>query len=532
MNNKEAYLRRDIIVEPLFNQWHAWPYLIPPATAAMYITNSHLRIMQSFVSAPQIHVAALKNPAMLGGPFLNYDPAKVDDIKKLVDKTTKEHAPMLEFAEAVKTLSEILATEAKGHSLESLYQKAPDVLKGYVELVYDLNNNPSIRFIEGLLYKSKYYNPASQSVSLSRLNGDGRPFVFSTPRIDCVASLNLRLPFDHPGLDELFKMKYTPQRLGYLCELLNLPEEHENRFYSFFTDEPPETRTPYHTDEARIRYLGHACILIETKDVSILCDPIVSYQNEGGISRYTYADLPESIDYALITHCHQDHVVFETLLQLRHKIKNVIVPRSAGGNLLDPSLKLILQAIGFANVREINEMETIEVANGFIMGVPFLGEHADLDIKTKMAYLIKIKGNSLLLVADSNNLESRLYEHLHELTGDIDILFIGMECEGAPMSWLYGPLLTKPLSRKDDQSRRFDGSTCQRGIAMVDILRPKEAYVYAMGQEPWCAFLTSIQYHDDSRPIVESNQFVESCRARGLVAERLYGQKEFVLPPK
>lgn len=30
--------------------------------------------------------------------------------------------------------------------------------------VYDLSNRPSIRFIEGLLYKSKCYNEASQSI--------------------------------------------------------------------------------------------------------------------------------------------------------------------------------------------------------------------------------------------------------------------------------------------------------------------------------------------------------------------------------
>jgi hypothetical protein len=87
-----------------------------------------------------------------------------------------------------------------------------------------------------------------------------------------------------------------------------------------------------------------------------------------------------------------------------------------------------------------------------------------------------------------------LYQHLNEVFGDIDILFIGMECDGAPLSWLYGPLYTSPINRKNDQSRRFDGSTYEKGIAIVDILKPKQVYVYAMGQEPLCSFLTSIRY--------------------------------------
>ncbi len=68
-------------------------------------------------------------------------------------------------------------------------------------------------------------------------------------------------------------------------------------------------------------------------------------------------------------------------------------------------------------------------------------------------------------------------------------------------------------------------------MEIVDIIRPKEVYVYAMGQEPWLTFLTSIQYTEQSRPIVESNKLVEECRRRGLAAERLYLKKELVLSP-
>jgi hypothetical protein len=39
----------------------------------------------------------------------------------------------------------------------------------------------------------------------------------------------------------------------------------------------------------------------------------------------------------------------------------------------------------------------------------------------------------------------------------------------------------------------------------------------------------SIQYTDESYQIVESNKLVDSCRARGLESERLFGQKEIVL---
>jgi hypothetical protein len=50
-----------------------------------------------------------------------------------------------------------------------------------------------------------------------------------------------------------------------------------------------------------------------------------------------------------------------------------------------------------------------------------------------------------------------------------------------------------------------------------------------MGQEPWLNYVMSIKYTDQSRPIVESNRLLEYCRSRGIIAERLFGEKEILL---
>jgi L-ascorbate metabolism protein UlaG (beta-lactamase superfamily) len=517
------------MIEPLFNQWYAWTNLVAPATSAMYITNLHLKLMQSFIASPQVHISALKNPAMLGGPFINYGIEDVPGIRHLLETTLKEQSHMIEFAEAVKTLDKILTEEATGHALEPLYQKVPNVLKGYVELVYDLNHHPSMRFIEGLLYHSPYYRQASQSIALSLVERDDRSFVFSTPRLEREGWLNLPLPFNHPGLDELFKMKRTPQTIGYIAELLGVGESDLELFSTFFTSEAPAPVPRYEEDVVRIRYFGHACLLFESRETNILCDPVVSYDIETPVPRLAYADLPDTIDYVLITHNHQDHCMFETLLQLRHKVRNVIVPKNNGGSLSDPSMKLILQHLGFPNVREIDEMETIEISDGSITGLPFFGEHADLHIRTKIAYSVRLKDKTIVCAADSENLEPQLYKRIHDVTGDADVVFIGMECDGAPLSWLYGPLISKPLARKLDQSRRSNGSDYEKAIRIVNQLNPERVYVYAMGQEPWLTYLTSIQYTDDSRPIIESNKLVNTCRQQGLISERLFGCRDILL---
>jgi L-ascorbate metabolism protein UlaG (beta-lactamase superfamily) len=517
------------MVQPLVNQWYAWSHLIPPASSSMYVLNAHIKIMESFVSNPQAHVSALKNPAMISGPFIHYDASRVPEIKALLDRTKREQAHLLELAEGIRQLNQTLMTEAQGYSLEPLYERVPDVLKGYVELVYDVNNFPQIRFIEGLLYKSRFYDTSSQSIAISLIKSDKRPFIINTPRLKTNSDLHLDIPFADRRLDELFKMKHAPQPYGYIREILEVRDEDDELFSSFFAEEVSQPPVRYDDERIRLRYFGHACVLIESKHVSILCDPLISYEYPCSDHRYTAADLPEHIDYALITHYHQDHMMLEMLLQMRHKIKMLVVPKSSGLGLIDPSLKLILQNIGFQNVIEIDEMESIEINGGAITSIPFLGEHADLHVRAKTAYQIEIQDQRILCMADSNNIEPRLYEHIGASGKEVGALFIGMECDGAPLSWVYGPFMPKALARKMDQSRRLNGSDYEKAMKIVDCLNARRVYVYAMGQEPWLVFVMGLQYTDNSRPILESNKLVAACRERGLVSERLLGHKEIFL---
>jgi L-ascorbate metabolism protein UlaG (beta-lactamase superfamily) len=529
MHSQELYLRPNVVVEPLVDRWYAWSHLISPATAAMNIAHRHLKIMQSFVNAVQVHVAAVANPKMLGGPFIDHGSDRVPEITGLIAKTKHDRAHMIAFADAVQQLEDLLRTRADGHSLEPLYESVPAILRGYVELVYDLNDHPSFRFIEPLLYRSPFYDDSSQSLMLSLIDQDDRPFVLSTPRLDNDTSVHLPLPFAAEAIDHLFAMKRTPRTFHWIKERLGVADADDALFRSFLTGQQPRPYDKYTGGGVRWRYFGHACVLAETSEFSILTDPVLSYTFESGIPRYGYEDLPDVIDYVLITHNHQDHIMFETILQLRHRIKCVVVPRSTG-TLQDPSLKLLLERIGFANVIHVDELETITAGGISVTGLPFLGEHADLDIRCKLAYLVRLGRHSLLFAADSCNIEPRLYELVQQMVGDVDALFLGMECDGAPLTWIYGPLITRRVQRTMDQSRRLSGSNYRRGIDIVRRFHCKQVYVYAMGQEPWLNYIMSKKYSEDSSPIVESNALLADCAAHGIVAERLFGEKEILLP--
>jgi len=516
------------MAEPLVDRWYAWSHLVSPATLAMNTVDRHFKIMQSYVDSPAVHAAAVKDPRFLGGPFIDYDGNYQTEIEELIRTTREFRAPLLEFRDAIKQLDALLLAEGKGYSLEPFYERVPPALRGYVELTYDLNDQPGFRLIEPLLYRSPLHDQKGQSLVLSRMTGDDRPFVLSTPRLPSRKGVHLTLPFSDRGLDTLFSALRRPQPLSTIADGIGVTAV--DAVIDMFTPNAPPPYEPYTGGGVRWRYFGHACILVESNGTSILLDPCLSYTYETKISRYTYLDLPERIDWAMITHNHPDHLLLETMLQLRHRIGTVVVPRNGGGALQDPSLRLMLQSIGFQNVVELDELGTIDTACGSIVGLPFLGEHGDLNVRTKLSYLVTAGRHRLLFAADSCNIDPTLYHHFRRILGSVDVLFLGMECDGAPVSWLYGPLRSTRLARDKDRTRRFAGCNDERALAMVDALGCREVYVYALGQEPWLNYIMSLKYTEQSNPIIASNRLIHECGERGIVAERLFGEKEILLP--
>jgi hypothetical protein len=142
---------------------------------------------------------------------------------------------------------------------------------------------------------------------------------------------------------------------------------------------------------------------------------------------------------------------------------------------------------------------------------------------------VQLEGKSMLMAADSNAIEPRLYDHIHAAVGNIDVMFLGMESEGAPMSWLYGPLLHTPLSRKMDQSRRVNGSNGDRAIEIVRRLRPAHVYIYAMGREPWLGHVMAMDYHEEAPQLLDSRKLMDYCRGNGITTGMPYVREELFL---
>jgi hypothetical protein len=60
-------------LEPLIDHWCAWTHLIPLSHLRKKPYRRHFKIMDSHITAPQVHAIAAKNSKMLGSPFIDYD---------------------------------------------------------------------------------------------------------------------------------------------------------------------------------------------------------------------------------------------------------------------------------------------------------------------------------------------------------------------------------------------------------------------------------------------------------------------------
>ena len=130
------------------------------------------------------------------------------------------------------------------------------------------------------------------------------------------------------------------------------------------------TRTP--ADQMRVTWFGHSASLVEIGGRKVLLDPMLSVKM-GPLAavtpkRYnqqlaiTAEQLPP-IDAVLISHDHYDHLDYQTIRRLRHKVKCFYVPLGVGAHLRR-------WGVAEARIREMNWGDSVRLPGLTITSTP------------------------------------------------------------------------------------------------------------------------------------------------------------------
>ncbi|MDX8000182.1 MBL fold metallo-hydrolase [Xenorhabdus sp. Reich] len=115
-------------------------------------------------------------------------------------------------------------------------------------------------------------------------------------------------------------------------------------------------------------YLGHSCYFIETSDLTILIDPLLTSLFQAGTAQIcpersiNFEEIPK-IDVIIITHQHPGHFEPESLSMLNRDAMVIYPPL--------PSIGLCLNILGFSNTQIAETGDNIEISSLIIL---FTGE--------------------------------------------------------------------------------------------------------------------------------------------------------------
>ncbi|HEU0037042.1 MAG TPA: MBL fold metallo-hydrolase [Kofleriaceae bacterium] len=118
----------------------------------------------------------------------------------------------------------------------------------------------------------------------------------------------------------------------------------------------------------RVTYLGHASLLVETSNLTILTDPTLGDVALDGIAQFCprRALDPEAlppIDILYISHIHTDHFEVASLAKLRDSVETVVCAN-------DPFILEGLEALGFESVQPIKDGQALRIDDTRLLVTP------------------------------------------------------------------------------------------------------------------------------------------------------------------
>lgn len=191
----------------------------------------------------------------------------------------------------------------------------------------------------------------------------------------------------------------------------------------------PEEKPLVLDELPELLFVSHSSVFVRGGRASILIDPAILTSTEllGREGRRPF-QIVSSVDALLVSHCHWDHLSFQTMLRVPRRT-TIFVPRATKSALQSPPLKRYLEAFGFEDVREVEAWQTAAIGDVEVTFVPFFGEPFGLDSRfDAFTYLVRAKGRTIYGSLDA----------CHDEAGDMDPVFSRLGQEASVDVFLFG----------------------------------------------------------------------------------------------
>lgn len=239
-----------------------------------------------------------------------------------------------------------------------------------------------------------------------------------------------------------------------------------------------------------VELIGHACLRIQERDTSIVVDPLFfipppAAQEPGSFSLMTEtASCFPTLRAAFFTHHHWDHLHFSTIARLPRDLP-IYVPHVKSPTPFNPSIVDFFRSLGFTNVTEVREWQTIELDGMRVTPTPYVGEwNGPGSAFDGFTYVVETPRKRLYGTVDSDRDERGdmlpVLKEVKEKVGRLDYVFFN----ASDVSHEVPAFCGKPFLYSSEFERRFgrymrflpDAETVE---GWMSVLRPRAAVRYA-----------------------------------------------------
>ncbi|WP_026462540.1 MBL fold metallo-hydrolase [Adhaeribacter aquaticus] len=227
-------------------------------------------------------------------------------------------------------------------------------------------------------------------------------------------------------------------------------------------------------------WFGHSSYFIKHYNFSILVDPVLvnyaspfSFIIKGftGLEAYSPADLPP-IDLLIITHDHYDHLNYETISQIKDKVKKIVVPLGVGEHLE-------YWGIAPEKITELDWWEDTQINKNIkLTATParhFSGRGFTRNNTLWTSYVLELQGYKIFLGGDSGY--DAQFKVIGNKFGPFDLALL--ECGQYGINWPYIHMLPE--------------QTVQAALDLqTEVLWPIHWGKFALAYHPWDEPITRV----------------------------------------